>query len=140
MIRLNRSLIFQWLQDVNVPDEFFFPTLIRVSPPAADGRITQDVAAESPLALTQRDFGPGGVVVPRFTAWESGESWRNGPWSKCRGEYKRDICNFSLLDLPWVREASARSLFLNKFYLRVDALAVACWAEHVATAQGKDVT
>ncbi len=52
----------------------------------------------------------------------------------CTGKVVRNICNFSPLDLPHLRELRQRHLFLNKFDLHVASLAVQCWAEWVGRA------
>ena len=44
------------------------------------------------------------------------------------------MCQFSVLDLPRVvnRTAEYKALFVNKFNVTMDPLAVACWAERIA--------
>ena len=50
----------------------------------------------------------------------------------CHGQYKRDICNFGLLDLPKLKNGyPAKCLMVNKFDLKVDPLAISCWTQHI---------
>ena len=63
-------------------------------------------------------------VCPRYSMWEGG--------GICQGEYKRDICNLGLLDLPKLKSGYASTcLVANKFDLDVDPLAVSCWTQHI---------
>ncbi len=68
----------------------------------------------------------------RYSTWVFS---RDYPPSDCHGRPKREICNFGVLDLPMLRSLRSH-LFLNKFDLAVDALAVGCWAELVASGRG----
>ncbi len=71
--------------------------------------------------------------------------WRSGGY-QCQGSWIRDLCVFgagAITDLALARgegggrrQSSSSSsdctyLFVNKFELGADALAVACWAEFV---------
>ncbi len=68
-----------------------------------------------------------GQVLPRHTVWVSPGV---DPRSLCRGRVVRDICNFSVFDLPSLAQLR-HHLFLNKFDVETDALAVQCWTERV---------
>ena len=63
-------------------------------------------------------------VCPRYSMWEGD--------GICHGQYKRDICNLGLLDLPKLKSGYASTcLVANKFDLDVDPLAVSCWTQHI---------
>ncbi len=68
----------------------------------------------------------------RYSTWVFSRDYAP---SDCHGRPKREICNFGVLDLPMLRSLRSH-LFLNKFDLAVDALAVGCWAELVASGRG----
>ena len=64
-------------------------------------------------------------VCPRYSMWKGGGDI-------CQGQYKRDICNLALLDLPNLKSGYASTcLVANKFDLDVDPLAVSCWTQHI---------
>lgn len=68
-------------------------------------------------------------LTSRFTEWE------NESPDPCYGQIRRYMCQFSTLDLPRVvnKTRETKALFVNKFNVTMDPLAVACWAERVLT-------
>ena len=63
-------------------------------------------------------------ICPRYSMWEGDDI--------CHGQYKRDICNLGLLDLPKLKSGyPAKCLMVNKFDLNVDPLAISCWTQHI---------
>ncbi len=71
------------------------------------------------------------VLLPRYSQWE-GKPSPSGEQPPCHGETRRAICVFSAFDLARLSLLEDH-LFLNKFDVEVDALAVQCWTERVAT-------
>ena len=53
-----------------------------------------------------------------------------GKSGKCHGKFIRNVCNFGVEDLPALRERF--ELFLNKFLLDLEPLAVDCLEEYLA--------
>ena len=66
-------------------------------------------------------------------------TWVDPKWTpavpQCQGHVHRGICNFGVLDLPPFLTRD-KALFLNKFDLPADSLAVQCWSEHIASHGG----
>jgi len=85
-----------WLQDVLVAVEHFFSTLAVVKV-GKNGEVSQDYSGLARLNSFQ----------PRQTFW-----WQNG--AGCAGEWKREICNLALGDLPQIL-AVRDSFVVNKF-------------------------
>ncbi len=56
--------------------------------------------------------------------------WQRYSSAPCHGSFRRDICNFGVLDLPRIA-SDVHCLFLNKFDLALDAAAVRCWHQLV---------
>ena len=57
-------------------------------------------------------------ICPRYSNWNA---------TTCHGVMKRWICNFNMDDLP--DALSSQCLWINKFDLKVDPLAVFCLRE-----------
>jgi len=100
-----------WLQDVLVAVEHFWPTLAIVKI-GQDGVVSQDFAMIEELNKFKM----------RKTFW-----WQNG--ESCHGEWRREICNLALADLPQILKQEA--FVVNKFDSALDPTIVECLAEIV---------
>lgn len=97
--------LLEWMRDIKVPDEHFFPTLNHNPQFQIPGSYRGDLDAKSTLA--------------RLKHWSF-----IYPNQACAGEFIRWICNIGVGDLPWV--TSARELFVNKIRLESEPLAFRC--------------
>ncbi|XP_077998746.1 beta-1,3-galactosyl-O-glycosyl-glycoprotein beta-1,6-N-acetylglucosaminyltransferase 3-like [Glandiceps talaboti] len=101
------SKAFQdWLSDTACPDEHFFSTLNRLQ--EAPGSYPYDVNKD----------------VVREKLWRKRT---NSEDIDCRGIFVREICIFTIRDLPWL--VKQPKLFANKFHVDFDALATDCLEE-----------
>ena len=100
---------YNWIQDMAVADESFFPTLLRITKvKQVDGewRVTQNLKAKGDKHLCSRT-----------SLWEL-------DGYKCYGEHINEVCNVAVPDLRYLRE---KGCFIgNKFNLEVAATAVLC--------------
>jgi len=100
-----------WLQDVLVAVEHFWPTLAIVKI-GKDGVVSQDFSMIEELNKFKM----------RKTFW-----WQNG--ESCHGEFRREICNLALADLPQILNQEA--FVVNKFDSGLDPTIVECLSEIV---------
>jgi len=61
-------------------------------------------------------------ICPRYSNWNA---------TLCHGLMKRWICNFALDDIP--KAIESKCLWINKFDLNVDPLAVHCTREYLVS-------
>ncbi|XP_070560046.1 beta-1,3-galactosyl-O-glycosyl-glycoprotein beta-1,6-N-acetylglucosaminyltransferase-like [Ptychodera flava] len=106
-IKDNRAkALQQWLSDTVCPDEHYFSTLDRI------------------------EDAPGGYRFDTKEDVTREKLWRkrsNSGEIECYGVYVRDICIFTVRDLP--RIVHQPQLFANKFHIDFDALAIDCLEE-----------
>ena len=95
-----------WIQDMFIADELFFPTLLRISKVEkvnGEWKVTQDLEMKEDKHLCSRT-----------SIW----------YHPCKGKVINEICNVAAPDLEQLR--SPGCFIGNKFSLNVDATAVLC--------------
>ena len=86
---------------------------------------------------------PGDPETKAFTArasiWRAFSKQKSWSWEdwECRGKWKREICIFSVGDLPWLYRRP--ELFVNKFHSDFQWLAYDCMEELIFNRTGDDL-
>lgn len=108
--------LLNWLNDTNMPDEFFWSTLnhnefLRIDG-GYPGRCLQD------QTLTK-------AWVTRYALW----FWDANENMTCRGDWRQSLCLFNHRDLP--KLYNKNELFVNKFWMVYDPLPIDCMHEFI---------
>jgi len=85
--------------------------------------------------ITSYDTSDGMKTVLRYhPAGKQNHSNNISNHLSIRGHYRNEVCVFSLHDLPLMigpSDLAQGSLFINKFMVKVDSVAAACWSERL---------
>lgn len=120
--------MLRWSSDMMIPDESFYATLSRISsiePRTYTNATDENVEKIFKVVQNKMDhrIGHASKMCPRLSLWSP---------PRCHGRVIRFICNIGLYDLPYLyKEGNNECMFVNKFNLDVDPLAVICQANHV---------
>ena len=109
-----------WSRDMFIPEETAFQTLATVS----NVRLLNNNEW-----VMEQDMVPLSVNHLQFSIWNTKSRFE--PGFQCHGQWRNNVCVWSLLDLPFI--LSQNKLVVNKFRSDMDSSVVPCLVEMVGS-------